>query len=549
MSATPDGLVQLALRPQTGAAVAGLSRNQTKVLLTRCPVVVPNASLCTGVLCPPVGLAYLAATARDRDYDVTVLDPLGEAPHEVHEIPGRNARYYGWSLDAIIEAIPPDTKYIGVACMFSHEWPLSKELLKAIRGRLPKATIIIGGEHATATPEANLRDCPSVDFVVLGEGEETFVDLLDTLGRGEAASNVPGVFFLRDSQAIRTKPRERMRGVDAIPRPAWDLVPVENFLANGLSYGVSNGRTMPIVATRGCPYQCTFCSSPTMWTTRWYARSPKDVVDEIESYAKKYRANNFDFYDLTAILKRDWIKEFCQELIDRNLNITWQLPAGTRSEAIDEEVARLLALSGHRNLVYAPETGSEAMLKAIKKRVNLGRMTQSMKGAIKNGISIKLNMIFGFPEDTRGDILRSLVFLAKMAWLGVDDVFISTFVPYPGSELFDGLQKKGYIQKLDDDYYYGLIAYGDAKNVRSFSEYLGSRELGIYRVGGLLLFYGLSYLLRPQRFVQTAWHLWRRDHRTRIEKALDTFLNSVTNKRPRGAAASMSRVSNARTGI
>ena len=523
-------LIQLGAKSDESAD-AGVNRNGVKVTLTRSPVVVSKSGLSAGILVPPLALAYLAAAVRARGYSVVIVDPVGEAPQEVHQISGRNAVSYGWNLEKVVEKIPADTRYIGVSCMFSHEWPFSKNLIKAIRGRFPDATIIVGGEHVTAAPEDSLRDCTAIDYAVLGEGEETLVDLLDMLQRGGDAASVAGVFFLRDNQAIRTTHRERLRNVDAIPRPAWDLVPIENYLAAGLSFGVGTGRTMPVLATRGCPYQCTFCSNPTMWTTRWYARSPKDVADEIEFYTVHYRADNFDFYDLTAILKKTWIKEFCQELIDRKLTLTWQLPAGTRSEAIDRDVARLLAESGHRNLVYAPETGSEAMLKSIKKKVHLGRMAESMRGAIENGISIKLNMIFGFPQETRKDIFRSLWFLAKVAWLGVDDVTVNTFVAYPGSEIFEDLRKSGRIKTVDDDFYYDLIAYGDAKNFVSFAEYMGSRELLAYRLGSMALFYGLSYLFRPGRLFTTVWHLWRRDHRTRIEKALDELLKRRRTRR------------------
>jgi anaerobic magnesium-protoporphyrin IX monomethyl ester cyclase len=509
----------------------------TRITLTRCPVVVSRSGLNAGLLCPPLSNAYLAAAAREHGYTVTIIDPVGEAPSEVHEIPGRNAVTYGWNLDRIVQEIPEDSKYIGVSCMFSHEWPLSKQLLELIRKRFAQATIICGGEHITAATEISMRECPAINYAVLGEGEETLVDLLNTLQRKEDPAQVPGLFFLRDGVPVRTGHRERLKNIDAIPRPAWDITPVENYLANRMSFGVSAGRTMPILATRGCPYQCTFCSNPVMWTTRWYARTPQDVADEIESYVRLYNADNFDFYDLTAILKKDWIKEFSRELIDRKLNITWQLPAGTRSEAIDEDVARLLADSGHRNLVYAPETGSDKMLKDIKKKVHLPAMSESMRGAIRAGISIKLNMIFGFPDETRKDLWLSLVYLAKMAWLGVDDVTIATFVPYPGSQIFEDLRKSGRIPELDDDFYYQLVAYGDAKNASSYAKHLSSRELLTYRLGGMLLFYSLSYLLRPQRLFQTMWHLYRHDHRTRIEKALDSLLSAFRSRRPRETLA------------
>ncbi len=523
MSTDSKDLIQLGVQPNVGEAQP--DRSAVKVVLVRGPVVISKSGLSAGILVPPLAHAYLAATVRQRGYAVGIVDSLGEAPDEVHPIAGRDAVSYGWTPERIVKEITADVKYLGISCTFSHEWPILKHLITAIRDRFPTVTIIVGGEHVTATAEHVLRDCTAIDYAVLGEGEETLVDLLDTLERGGDAATVAGIFFLRNSEAIRTSHRERVRNVDAIPRPAWDLVPIENYLAAGLSFGVGTGRTMPVLATRGCPYQCTFCSNPTMWTTRWYARSPKDVADEIEFYKAHYRADNFDFYDLTAILKKDWIKQFCQELIDRKLNITWQLPAGTRSEAIDKDVARLLALSGHRNLVYAPETGSEAMLKNIKKKVHLGRMAESMRGAIDQGISIKLNMIFGFPDEKRADIFRSMVFLAKMAWLGVDDVTVSTFVAYPGSEMFRQLQASGRIPQENDDFYYALIGYGDAKNLTSFAEHLGSRELLIYRLGGMALFYGLSYIFRPSRVFQTLWHIWRHDHHTRIEKAVDELLN------------------------
>jgi len=105
-----------------------------------------------------------------------------------------------------------------------------------------------------------------------------------------------------------------------------------------------------------------------MWLPRWIPRDPIKVVDEIESYVKRYGAGNFPFQDLTAIIQKDWIKTFCQELVRRNLSIQWQLPTGTRSEAIDPEVARLLKASGMTSMAYAPESGSDLTRRLIKKR-------------------------------------------------------------------------------------------------------------------------------------------------------------------------------------
>lgn len=498
-----------------------------KVTITRCPVVVPKWSLSSGLLCPPIGAAYLAATLREKGYSVSIVDPVGEAPFEINPIPGRPLVTYGWSLDKIVAAIPADTRYIGLSCMFSHEWPLSKLLAQKIRESFSDAVIIAGGEHMTAAPVSSLKDAPAINYAVLGEGEEALVELIKTLEEGRDPFSVAGLVYVQGGKMIRTAPRKRIRAIDSIPWPAWDLIPIENYLGNGLGYGVGSGRSMPIMGTRGCPFECTFCSNPNMWQPLWFARDPKDVVDEIETYVRRQRADNFDFYDLTAIIRKDWILAFCQELLRRKLKITWQLPAGTRSEAIDGEVVALLARSGHRNLVYAPESGSERMLKLIKKKVHLPRMLDSMRSAIRNGISLKLNMIFGFPKETSTDIFRSYFFLAKTAWIGVDDVTIATFCPYPGSELFDDLRRAGKIRELDEDYFYGLAMMGDVKYTASFAAKIGGRSLLAYKLFGIFLFYSLSYLRRPQRLFQTLWHLYRGNHQTRIEKALEAFISKL----------------------
>ena len=189
---------------------------------------------------------------------------------------------------------------------------------------------------------------------------------------------------------------------------------------------------MPILASRGCPYQCTFCSSPLMWTTRWSARKPEAVLAEMKDYMRRYRVTNFDFYDLTAIVKRSWIVDFCRLLIAEGLDITWQLPTGTRSEAIDEEVARLLHASGCRIISYAPESGSRAELARIKKKVDPDRMIASMRGARRAGLTIKTNFVFGFPGSTWRDVRHSFAFLARLAVIGVDDVNVVSVLALPG---------------------------------------------------------------------------------------------------------------------
>ena len=151
-------------------------------------------------------------------------------------------------------------------------------------------------------------------------------------------------------------------------------MPLRNYLDRGFGHGVGHGRNMPMLASRGCPYKCTFCSNPQMWGNLWNVRSAADVVAEMKHYKTKYDVDSFSFYDLTAIVRRSWILEFTELLIKEDLRVTWLLPSGTRSEAMDAEVVRNLKRSGCLTLNFAPESGSPRMLERIKKQIDLEKM-------------------------------------------------------------------------------------------------------------------------------------------------------------------------------
>lgn len=494
-----------------------------KICLVRPPSII-NPIAYIGSLTPPIGLAYLASSLRKAGHSVFILDAIGENPHNCVPI-AEDLVLRGLSFEEIVERIPKDSDLIGISCMFSSEWVQIRKLTNLIGAAFPDKLIVGGGEHFTAAPELSMESCPCLGICVLGEGEETIVDLANVLQNNGDISQVKGLVIRRDSRFVRTIPRSRITQIDDIPAPAWDIVPLNNYLDNLLSYGVNRGRSMPMIASRGCPYQCTFCSNPLMWTTKWLAREPSKVVDEIEMYIKKYDVSNVDFYDLTAIVKRDWIIEFCQELLRRNINITWQLPSGTRSEAIDYEVAQWLYKSGCRNLNYAPESGSELTLKNIKKRVKLPRLIESLRGSVKAGLNVKINIIIGLPDEKHNDIWKTLWFLVKMSFYGAHDVSIGVFSPYPGSELYDRLVKEKIITHSDE--YFEKLAYVDISETVSYTKHISSKWLRFYNWVGFALFYGSNYFFRPSRFVRTVRNLISNKHESRGEMALSALLSRL----------------------
>ncbi|MBU37796.1 MAG: radical SAM protein, partial [Anaerolineaceae bacterium] len=488
----------------------------------RPPLLVTRNTL-QGPITPPIGLASLAASLIQAGHQVTMVDALGEAPREVTPLFNDTVLATGLIIPAIVERIPRTTDMIGVSAMFSQEWPYVRKLIEAIKITSPSAPIIGGGEHFTALPEFALRSCQDIDCCALGEGEEILIEAAERVQSGESMSDVGGLVFRDNGRITRNLPRQRIRQIDEIPWPAWDLAPIEQYLDHGLGYGVDRGRSMPIVATRGCPYECTFCSNPLMWTTRWLARKPELVLDEIGTYINKYDVTNIDFYDLTAIIKKDWIVAFCELILSRGLQFTWQLPSGTRSEAIDDEVAALLHAAGCRNLTYAPESGSPRILRRIKKRVDPDRMLHSMRGAVRNRLNIKTNTMIGFPDETRREVWETILYSLKMAWVGVHDTSISMFSPYPGSELFTELCERNKI-RLNDEYFLSLASYTDITKTATWANNLSSAELGFLRLLGLAAFYGTQYLLRPWRLIGTLVNLLSDREESRLDKSLRDYI-------------------------
>ena len=511
------------------------------VTLLRPPLLVPTWSD-SGPLTPPIGPAYLAASLRQAGHTARIVDGLGENPFQVTPLFDNKVMAIGLRSEEIVERIQPDTELIGVSCMFSQDWPEIRRMIRMVREKFPRIPIMAGGEHITATAAFTLDSTPEVDVCVIGEGEETIVDLANAVANKAAFDAIPGLLIRADGAHKSTGPRTRIRNLDDIPWPAWDLVPLDKYLDHGLGYGVDLGRSMPILATRGCPYQCTFCSNPEMWTTRWYARDPDDVLNEIQTYQERYGATNFDFYDLTAIVKRSWIIDFTQKILERKLKFTWQLPSGTRSEAIDEEVCRLLYESGCRNMSYAPESGSPEVLKRIKKVVKLDRLEASVLGAVRNGLNVKLNIIMGFPDESRKELGQTVRFLARMGFAGVHDMSISLFSPYPGSELYHKLRKSGKIPELSDEYFLGLCAYKDFSSSISFSDGVTPRILNTYRVLGFLTFYGVQYAARPWRVVRLLMNLVQSRQESRLDKSLQDLARRMRNRQQPVAPAKRARV-------
>ncbi len=429
------------------------SVNETDICLIR-PPAVESFRFATTSITMPLGLAYISSAAKDAGFNAEIIDAVGADPKS------RSGYYKGYlvglRLEEIAARIPNETRLVGISVIFTHEWPAVARLAQLIKARLPEIPIVLGGEHVTSMPEFCLSTSPA-DYVVMGEGEETIVELLQALKDGSGPHDIAGLGY-RDGDGVQINARRQRRtDVDAISWPDWEPMDVQAYHANRFVGGMYSDRlTMPILATRGCPYQCTYCSAPNMWLPRWIPRDPKQVVDEIEHYISAYGAGNFPFQDLTAIIQKDWIRAFCQEILDRGLDITWQLPTGTRSEAIDPEIAHLLKASGMTSMAYAPESGSEETRKFIKKKMKTDRLFDSIDAAVAANLNVATFLVIGFPHDRNETLEENFTFIDRLAEHGITDLSVGFYMALPGTELFHSLYDAGRI-KLDRAYFRHIL--------------------------------------------------------------------------------------------
>lgn len=478
------------------------------IALIRGPIVFKKDAI-NNEATPSIALAYIAGHLQNQGHTSILIDAIGEGLNSIWPLrayPGYNCQ--GLKFQEIIDKIPSDVDVIGFSAMFSGEWPVLRDLITLTRASFPNALIIVGGEHATALTEYSLRDCPAIDVCVRGEGEQTFLELLEVY-KGEEGSygEIEGIAYLDKNGEYhqKTNTPKRIKNIDKIAWPLWPEGYLEKFWEAGKSYGISSKRDMPFMISRGCPFKCSFCSNAQMWGKRYYLRELDDIINEIKYYTNTYNITSAQLYDLTAITKKNWTIKFCQRLIDEKIQIDWSFPSGTRSEALNKESLSYLKGIGCKYLVYAPESGSNRTLKKIKKQIKLKDITRSALEAKRQGLIIRTNLIIGFPEESWADVWKTILYGIMMTLKGVDEVPIFIFSPYPGTELFEDLRKKGKIE-LNDSYFLSLTSLNSSYlniNVVSHNSKLNAKKLGMVRLSAILLNYFLGYLIYPGRIFRT----------------------------------------------
>lgn len=445
---------------------------------------------------PPLNLAYLARIIQSQGHDYDVIDSMASTDESTLG----QLKTAGYSIEEVVKRIPHYTDVIGITAMFTSEWIVVRELSKLIRHKFPSTIIIIGGEHATCDAHNIITYEPTIDICFRGEAELSLEQFIKNY-QNKNFSNVNGITF-RDINGctISTPVSERIKNLDEL-LPLWDKIPVNFYLKHRLSYSQAGKISMPILATRGCPYVCTFCTNEMMWGNTYTKRSPESIVEEMKQHHLAYGVHHFDFIDLAMAINRSWLKELCL-LIQREIpNISWEMTVGTRSEILDLEILTLLQKSGNAVVCYAPETGSKSMAKKIKKRINFDKLYRSVKTAIELDLDVKANLILNFPNETFRETFATIFMALRLGFMGVKGVSMFSFTPFPGTLL----GRASFPEKCESYEQYNRIilnetGIGGAKVV-NFFKILSHPKEQLYALltnGSMVLSYALCLLRRPK---------------------------------------------------
>ncbi|RZN57022.1 MAG: radical SAM protein [Candidatus Methanomethylicota archaeon] len=411
-----------------------------------------------GLRAPPLGLAYIAAVLEKEGYDVDIIDAtaLGLSFKELgNELKKRNPDVIG--VTSITPTIYDAMKTIDIA----------KEYC-------PNAITVMGGCHITALPEETLLECPNLDIGVIGEGEATIIDLLKAIENKKDLSEVDGIIYRKDGKIKRNKPRKLIENLNEIPFPARHLLPLDRYTVLGERVKLGN-----ILTSRGCPFNCIFCSSSQFYGRKFRARSPKNVVDEIEEVVNKYKIKSIEIVDdnFTVDKKRAW--EIAKEIIDRKLDIWWA--CGSRVDLITKELLQIFKKAGCGVIYYGIESGSERILKILKKGISLEQAKRAIKWAKEVGMEVVGSFIIGTPGETKEDVMKTIRFAIDS---GLDFAQFTTMTPYPGTEIYE-------IAKREN-----LLVTKDWSKFTTIKPIMRTKELSIEEISSLISFAYRKFYLR-----------------------------------------------------
>lgn len=388
----------------------------------------------------PSGIAFLAAVLEKNGIAVSICD----------------AYALNLSKEEILARIEKENyDLVGIGATTTNINTVL-EIVEFIKGKRSVQKIVLGGIHPSAMSNETLKH-PGVNFIIREEGEYALLNLCRALESGGDLSEVAGLSYKENGKIIHNEIDLPIQNLDKLPFPSYHLLPMEKYSAP--AYMFLRKPVYQIVASRGCPYGCTFCINANKYRAKKYrSRSIDNVIDEILLLKNKYGAREIMFWDPHFPLSKKQALEFAEKMAESGLSkhIVWT--STTRVEIMDKEIAEKLYESGCRVLGFGIESGSEKLLKNVNKVINLEEARKAVRETSKAGIITVGSFMLGLPNETAEDSRRTIEFAKE---LDLDFAQFSIFIPYPGTPLYESLNKEGKIKNGDWDLFNQSVGLSD----------------------------------------------------------------------------------------
>jgi anaerobic magnesium-protoporphyrin IX monomethyl ester cyclase len=404
---------------------------------------------------PPIVMATVAAVL-EKKHAVSIIDAPTEGWENLEELDESKYRV-GLSAETIVKRITdfkPDM--VAIEIPFSGWSKTSFEVVSIAKKINRGITVVLFGLHPSSRPEACLENA-DVNFVVIGEPENTVSELVEALEGGKHDfKGIAGLGFRENGKVVLNANRGIIENLDSLPFPARHLLPMNLYnqavKKNPLRGEIHNPYTI-VITSRGCPYNCVFCSNCIVWGKQWRPRSPKNVVDELEEIIKTFGIEQVDFSDDNMTLDRQRMVEICDLIVQRHLLFEWFTPNGIRADSLDEALLRKMKAAGCKKIRIAPESGVQRIVNdVIKKNQDLKNVEQAVALCKKVGINVGCFFVIGLIGETKADIEKTIEFAYKLKRLGADTFIFSIAMPLYGTAFYEQAKMGGFLREGFCDY-------------------------------------------------------------------------------------------------
>jgi len=400
----------------------------------------------------PTGLSYVAALLDKEGFHVEVLDTL-ISQFEIKK-GEKNTVTYGMSFNNIKnEIIKRRPDIVGIAGPFTAQAENALRISRIVKDIDPNIITVFGGPDVSVRAKEIMANSESIDFAVIGEGEYTMLELVDKLDRKnfEEIGNILGLAYRKDNRICINPPRPFIRKLDDLPLPAYHLLEMDAYLNTNdehlyIQRFGRNLRELPIITSRGCPYNCCFCSIHLHMGKKLRIHSASQVLSHISHITQEYNVNHIHFEDDNLTLNKKRFETILDGIVEKGLEFTWDTPNGVRADHLGEDILKKMKRSGCVHFSIAPESGEQRVLNnVIDKRLNLDKVVDVARQAKVVGLPLHAFFVFGFPGETIQDMKKTLNFAdTLMEKYDVSPGFCVA-TPLYGTRLQRECEEKGYL--------------------------------------------------------------------------------------------------------